>query len=89
MNSVLLEEARDHLLEGVLEHLVRVLGDPHIMHLPPGSSLSSGYTPWPKGHSLSFHFSNFSNFIVLLQDKAIGHTVLGFLNVLNLFSLII
>lgn len=72
------EEASHHLLEGVLENLVHVYGDPHVVHPPSGSSPSSGHTPRPKGRSLSLPFSNFSNFIVLLRDKAIGHTHIRF-----------
>lgn len=48
------EEASHHLLEGVLENLVHVYGDPHVVHPPSGSSPSSGHTPRPNG---AFTFS--------------------------------
>lgn len=57
---------------------MHVHGDPHVMHPPSVSSPSSGHTPQPKGRSLSLPSSNFSNFIVLLRDKAIVHTHVPF-----------
>lgn len=79
------EEAGDHLLEGVLVHLLHVHRDPHPARPPRRSERRASRTlrgpqaskRWgPKGRGFSFSppFSNFRNFIVHSEKQTGGQT---------------